>query len=53
MSGEIDDFKFLRHNKGMDCRDLGKYLKNLAFYGKNIKENHIIYEADLMLNSSK
>jgi sialic acid synthase SpsE len=50
VSGELlksDDFKFLRHPEGVDCRDLQKYLDGKSTYKKNIQQNSLIHFDDI------
>lgn len=49
----LEDFKFLRHPEGIDCRDLSQHIKNRAIYGKDIEANKIIYDGDLVVTSPK
>ena len=50
---KLEDFRFLRHPEGVDCRDLHRYIESRAMYRKDIEENKIIYDADLMVTSEK
>ena len=50
MSGQklkADDFKFLRHPSGIDCRDLQKYLDGKATYKKSIQQDVLLYLGDI------
>ena len=49
----LGDFRFLRHSEGIDCRHLNRYIENRARYGKDIEENKIINDADLIVASEK
>lgn len=48
-----EDIRFLRHPEGVDCRDLDRYIESGAMYCKEIEENKIIYDADLIVTSAK
>ena len=50
---KMEDFRFLRHHEGIDCRDLGRYIKNKAFYNRDIEVNTIINDSDLGVTFSK
>jgi sialic acid synthase SpsE len=50
MLGEFvkaEDFKFLRHPEGIDCRELQKYLDGKASYKKNIQKDKLLYLDDI------
>jgi len=49
----LEDFRYLRHSEGIDCRDLGRYIECRAIYRKDIEANKIIYDLDLMVLSPK
>lgn len=52
VSGELvkaDDFKFLRHSEGIDCRELQKYLDKGAIYKTHIPSNILLCEDDFEL----
>lgn len=42
-----DDFNFLRHPVGIDCRELPKFLNGKAIYKKNILENALLLLEDI------
>jgi hypothetical protein len=44
---KAEDFKFLRHPEGIDCRDLQKYLEDEASYKKNIHKDALLYLDDI------
>ena len=46
-SVKAEDFKFLRHSKGIDCRDMHKYLDSRAYYQKDIYENSLVHAEDI------
>ena len=50
---KLEDFRFLRHPEGIDCRQLDRYIESRAVYRKDIEENKIIYDTDLMVTSAK
>lgn len=41
------DFKFLRHNEGVDCRELEALIKQEAKYNKNIAKSSLLSKNDL------
>lgn len=50
VSGEYikpEDFIFLRHSEGIDCRELQKYLDGKVTYKKNIKEGFLLSLDDI------
>lgn len=50
VSGEsvkAEDFKFLRHPEGIDCRDLQKYLDGKVTYKKNIQQDVLLHLNDI------
>ena len=49
----LEDFRFLRHSEGIDCRELGRYLESRAVYSKDIEVNKIIYDSDMLVTFSK
>lgn len=52
MSGQkvkADDFKFLRHPSGIDCRNLQKYLDKKAIYKNDFLENTLLHVDDIEL----
>jgi len=52
LSGELmkaEDFKFLRHPEGIDCRELQKYLDGKAKYKNNSPENTLLHVEDIVL----
>ena len=44
-----DDFKFLRHPEGVDCRELKKYLDMKATYKNDIPKNNLLNIWDIKL----
>ena len=42
-----NDFKFLRHSKGIDCRDLDKFILEKAIYKNNIEKNSLLIPGDI------
>jgi sialic acid synthase SpsE len=54
VSGELmkaDDFKFLRHPEGIDCRDLQKYVDKRFTYKRNIQPDVLLHLDDIKLDS--
>ncbi len=50
VSGEsvkAEDFKFLRHPEGIDCRELQKYLDGKVTYKKNIQQGVLLHLNDI------
>lgn len=50
VSGETmkaEDFKFLRHPEGIDCRELQKYLERKSKYKNNLSENSLLRADDI------
>ena len=41
------DFNFLRHQEGIDCRTLQKYLNGKATYNRDIPENKVLFTDDV------
>lgn len=47
-SVSADDFKFLRHPEGIDCRELHKYLEGKAKYKNNLHSNTVLHSDDVI-----
>jgi sialic acid synthase SpsE len=46
-SVKSDDFKFLRHTDGIDCRSLQQYLERKAIYSNDVFENRLLCVDDI------
>lgn len=48
---KAEDFKYLRHREGIDCRDLNQYIECRARYNKDIEKNRLISTGDLVCSN--
>ncbi len=44
---KAEDFKFLRHYEGIDCRNLREYIDANATYKKDIQNGQLLYSEDI------
>lgn len=54
-AGELikaEDFKFLRHHEGVDCRELEAYIDRSARYQRDIHKDQLLYAKDIQTEGS-